>query len=92
MINTLRGAPQPASAPREGETPYPVRVSDNRRHLIDQHGKPFFYLGDTAWEQAERRGEMLSYDEALVYARQAAGIDGAGADSQALTSHPLHRS
>jgi hypothetical protein len=49
-------------------------------------------IGDAAWEQAERRGEMLSYDEALVYARQAAGIDGAGAESQALTSPPLHRS
>src|SRR5579871_2779190 len=24
-------------------------VSPNGRYFVDQHGKPFFYLGDTAW-------------------------------------------
>ena len=36
------------------KTPYPARVSDNRRFLLDQFGKPFFYLGDTAWELFHR--------------------------------------
>ncbi|NLF31372.1 MAG: DUF4038 domain-containing protein [Planctomycetes bacterium] len=26
-----------------------LRVSDNRRFLVHQDGRPFFYLGDTAW-------------------------------------------
>jgi hypothetical protein len=25
-------------------------VAPNGRHLVDAQGKPFFYLGDTAWE------------------------------------------
>ncbi len=36
------------------KTPYPVRPSDDHHHLIDQHGAPFFYLGDTAWELFHR--------------------------------------
>lgn len=27
----------------------PIRVSDNRRYFVDASGKPFFWLGDTAW-------------------------------------------
>src|SRR5262245_66523617 len=26
-----------------------LKVSPNGRYFVDQHGKPFFYLGDTAW-------------------------------------------
>src|SRR4249920_3861612 len=63
----------PASAqggPRvvEGKTPYPVQVSANHRYLIDQHGKPFFYLGDTAWELFHR----LDREEADLYLRDRA--------------------
>lgn len=50
------------------ETPYPVRVSENRHFLIDQHGRPFFYLGDTAWELFHR----LDRDEAGVYLKDRA--------------------
>ena len=50
-------------------------------------------MGDAAWEQAERKGAMLSYDEALAYAQQAAGIGHADAGSQVLpTPPPLHQS
>lgn len=31
-----------------------LRVSDNKRFLVYQNGKPFFYLGDTAWELFHR--------------------------------------
>jgi hypothetical protein len=27
----------------------PIRVSPNGRHFVDRAGKPFFWLGDTAW-------------------------------------------
>jgi len=27
----------------------PLRLSDNRRYLVDRDGHPFFYFGDTAW-------------------------------------------
>jgi len=29
---------------------FPLKVSANGRFLIDGNNKPFFYLGDTAWE------------------------------------------
>jgi hypothetical protein len=45
--------------PTRGETPkqaashsvkdLKLKVSPNGRYFVDQHGKPFFYLGDTAW-------------------------------------------
>jgi hypothetical protein len=47
---------------------------------IDQRLETEFFararqdLGEDAWEQAQRRGEMLSFDEALKYAREAAGL------------------
>ena len=31
-----------------------LKVSDNRRFLVKADGKPFFYLGDTAWELFHR--------------------------------------
>ena len=41
----------------------PAQVSENGRYLIDREGKPFFYLGDTAWELFHR----LSEEEADAY-------------------------
>ncbi len=40
-----------------------LRVSDDRHHLVTTDGKPFFWLGDTAWELFHR----LSRDEADMY-------------------------
>ena len=50
-----------------GEDPpsFPARASDDGRSLLDQHGKPFFWLGDTAWELFHR----LALDEADRYLR-----------------------
>ena len=47
---------QAASAPR-------LRVSANQRFLEYQDGRPFFYLGDTAWELFHR----LTREEAALY-------------------------
>ena len=62
---TLAVALRPDGGGAGGETPFPVKVSDNHRHLIDQRGEPFFYLGDTAWELFHRldRGEASAYLE-----------------------------
>ncbi|MGD9328856.1 MAG: glycoside hydrolase family 140 protein [Cyclobacteriaceae bacterium] len=44
-------------------TGQPTRVSDNGRYLVNNEGKPFFYMGDTAWELFHR----LSREEADRY-------------------------
>lgn len=31
-----------------------LHVSENHRYLVDDHGRPFFWLGDTAWELFHR--------------------------------------
>jgi Protein of unknown function (DUF4038)/Putative collagen-binding domain of a collagenase len=40
-----------------------LRVADNHRYLQFENGKPFFYLGDTAWELFQR----LNREEATEY-------------------------
>lgn len=47
----------------------PVKVSPNGRFLLDRDGRPFFYLGDTAWELFHR----LNREEADRYLRDRAG-------------------
>lgn len=49
---------QPWPAP-----PRQVKVADNGRFLVNEQGKPFFYLGDTAWELFHR----LNREEADLY-------------------------
>jgi hypothetical protein len=34
---------------RAAEPVLPLKVSDNRRHLVDQRGAPFLYQADTPW-------------------------------------------
>ncbi len=43
--------------------PYQLHVSKNKRHLIDQNNKPFFWLADTAWELFHR----LELEDATHY-------------------------
>jgi hypothetical protein len=43
--------------------PGKLKVSDNHRYLEYADGKPFFYLGDTAWELFHR----LSREDATLY-------------------------
>lgn len=40
-----------------------LRISENQRYFITKDGKPFFWLGDTAWELFHR----LSRQEAKEY-------------------------
>ncbi len=46
----------------------PLRVSDNKRFLVYPDGKPFFWLGDTAWELFHR----LTREEADLYLKNRA--------------------
>lgn len=41
----------------------PLKVASDHRHLVTEGGKPFFYLGDTAWELFHR----LNREEADLY-------------------------
>ena len=57
------GAAVAAFASRAAAAPPALRVSDNKRFLVEADGKPFFYLGDTAWELFHR----LNREEADRY-------------------------
>ncbi len=48
--------------------PKPLKVSDNQRFLVTTDGKPFFWLGDTAWELFHR----LNREEADRYLKNRA--------------------
>lgn len=47
-----------------------LAVSENRRYLVTQEGKPFFYLGDTTWELFHR----LNREEAVRLMENRAGL------------------
>ena len=54
----------PACAWLEARAAAPkLKVSENRRFLVYEDGRPFFYLGDTAWELFHR----LNREEADRY-------------------------
>src|SRR5262249_55895824 len=56
------GAPPPAASGRSVKG-LQLKVSPNGRYFVDQAGKPFFYLGDTAWLLFQRldRQEVDEY-------------------------------
>lgn len=42
--------PAPAVRPAAKlNTAFPLKVSENQRHLVEQNGTPFFVMGDTPW-------------------------------------------
>lgn len=59
VIQPLEGGPPPL--PR-------LKVSDNKRFLVKADGRPFFYLGDTAWELFHR----LNREQAEKYLKDRA--------------------
>lgn len=48
--------------------PARLKISDNRRFIVREDGKPFFYLGDTAWELFHR----LNREDAELYLKDRA--------------------
>lgn len=64
-----------------------IQVSTNQRYLVNEHGDPFFWLGDTAWELFHRldREESTRYLEnrakkgfTVIQAVVLAELDGLG--------------
>ncbi|HMR82135.1 MAG TPA: DUF4038 domain-containing protein, partial [Niabella sp.] len=47
-----------------------LKVSENKRYLVTEDGKPFFWLGDTAWELFHR----LDKKEADLYLENRAAL------------------
>src|SRR5260221_4886727 len=60
--NLAWGAPPPEASERSVKG-LNLKVSSNGRYFVDQDGKPFFYLGDTAWFLFQRldRKELDDY-------------------------------
>ena len=53
-------------AARSAEALPRLRVSDNRRFLVTENGKPFFWLGDTAWELVNKASRVDRIDQPSV--------------------------
>ena len=56
-------------APRRAKLPQ-LRVSENHRFLVTEQGKPFYYLGDTAWELFHRLDRKQAVEYLTLRARQ----------------------
>jgi hypothetical protein len=48
-VESCAAADDPLFSPRTSVKGMKLKVSPNGRYFVDQHGKPFFYLGDTIW-------------------------------------------
>ena len=79
MLVCLGAAHVPLLLAQRGESVRLLRVSDNKRFLVTDDGRPFFWLGDTAWELFHR----LTREEADHVPQQSRGA--------ALHRHPGRR-
>src|SRR5437867_8896892 len=63
LIVVCGNAATPDTVPTRSVKNVKLRVSVNGRYFVDQHGKPFFYLGDTCWLLFQRpsREELDEY-------------------------------
>jgi hypothetical protein len=69
LLLLLVGVVSPVTPPRSHAATLPaLKVSENRRFLVTEQGKPFFWLGDTAWELFHR----LDREAANSYLQQRA--------------------
>jgi hypothetical protein len=67
LVGSAVAAQSPSPVPSGRSLPL-LKVSDNRRFLVQEGGKPFFWLGDTAWELFHR----LNREEAELFLRKRA--------------------
>ncbi|HYE65935.1 MAG TPA: DUF4038 domain-containing protein [Pyrinomonadaceae bacterium] len=60
-VNSVSSSAEQSQAPASFNGP--LKISSNRRHLVDQSGSPFFWLGDTSWRLFVdfTREEVLQY-------------------------------
>ncbi len=68
MAHPTLGNPAQES-PRGSVKDLKLKVSPNGRYFVDQGGKPFFYLGDTAWLLFQR----LNHEEVDEFLKDRAG-------------------
>src|SRR5437867_7567519 len=63
LIVVCGNAATPDTVPTRSVKNVKLRVSPNGRYFVDQDGRPFFYLGDTAWLIFQRlnRQEIEEY-------------------------------
>ncbi len=66
----LCAAHVPLLLAQRGESVRLLRVSDNKRYLVTDDGRPFFWLGDTAWELFHR----LTREDAVTYLTNRAAL------------------
>jgi hypothetical protein len=66
--NPTLGGPSD-EGPRPSVKGLKLRISPNGRYFVDPEGKPFFYLGDTAWLLFQR----LNHEEVDEYLKDRAG-------------------
>jgi hypothetical protein len=68
-----------AGAPPDSNLPvFPLKVSANKRYLVDQKNEPFLIVGDTP---QGRMGRLNEHDAVIYFAdREAHGFNTAGLD------------
>lgn len=49
VLASAANATAAVTSEQGGDVAFPLKVSENRRYLVDSQGKPFFLLGDTPW-------------------------------------------
>jgi hypothetical protein len=54
---------RPALPPQPPNARFPLRISENRRRLLDADGSPFLVQGDAAWSLVSN----LTFEEAVAY-------------------------
>src|SRR5688500_17875901 len=64
-----------------------LQISDNRRFVVHADGRPFFYLGDTAWELFHR----LTREETALYLRNRAAKQFTVIQALVLAEHEFDR-
>src|SRR5437899_11032484 len=68
LIAVCAKAATPNAAPPRSVKNVKLKISPNGRYVVDQNGKPFFYLGDTCWLLFQR----LNHEELEEYRKDRA--------------------
>ncbi|MFZ4766833.1 MAG: DUF4038 domain-containing protein, partial [Roseimicrobium sp.] len=63
----------PLAPLRAAEPAFPLKLSENRRHLVDQRGAPFLYQADTPWMLFVKLTEAEAKE--YIAARKAQGFN-----------------
>ena len=86
MVLGVVSCPSARGSPGSAPSLPALKVSDDRRFLVDAEGRPFFYFADTAWKlfHCTDRKQAVEYLDKRAGQRFAAGR----ADEEATTRGP----